>query len=363
MDLLIFDMDGVLVKPRGYHKALKETVRLAGVAVGFGEAELTDEQISRFEALGISSEWHSSALCMAYMQGLIQKPGAGSTEPFQVLDLETLFEALAAQPMQYSALQRGEMAIKWLAAGNGFQAHQTVRLITESESIQSSPTLNWFQELILGSENFKDIYQKEPQFSIRSYLEQHDLPLIGKQAAQRVLDLAEKPDYGAVVMTNRPSLGPFCSSGMPDATLGSRLVRLESMPVVGKGEILWLADQTGLSVEEIAKPSWRHAMISILVAGGNRVDDGLHYIWKRKADWDHLPLEYLSGSRITVFEDTPGGLVSVQEATKLMNDAGITVEVQLIGIADGGAKHLTLEAQGAAVFPDINQALASLDYF
>ena len=32
MRILIFDMDGVLIEPHGYHRALKETVRLAGIA-------------------------------------------------------------------------------------------------------------------------------------------------------------------------------------------------------------------------------------------------------------------------------------------------------------------------------------------
>lgn len=67
MDILLFDMDGVLVNPRGYHRALHETVRLAGISTGIGAVDLEDEQVTQFEALGISSEWHSSALCMAVM--------------------------------------------------------------------------------------------------------------------------------------------------------------------------------------------------------------------------------------------------------------------------------------------------------
>ncbi|UCD42996.1 MAG: hypothetical protein JSV69_05180, partial [Chloroflexota bacterium] len=67
MDILLFDMDGVLIKPLAYHRALQETVRLAGIATGFGEVLLSEDQIADFEAIGISSEWHSSALCMAVM--------------------------------------------------------------------------------------------------------------------------------------------------------------------------------------------------------------------------------------------------------------------------------------------------------
>jgi len=42
MDILLFDMDGVLLKPLGYHRALKETVRLAGISSGYGEVLLAD---------------------------------------------------------------------------------------------------------------------------------------------------------------------------------------------------------------------------------------------------------------------------------------------------------------------------------
>ena len=42
MNIFLFDTDGVLVKPKGYHRALQETVRLAGISTGFGEVLLDD---------------------------------------------------------------------------------------------------------------------------------------------------------------------------------------------------------------------------------------------------------------------------------------------------------------------------------
>ena len=35
-----------------------------------------------------------------------------------------------------------------------------LKFVEESESIQRSPTMNWFQELILGSEDFSEIISK-----------------------------------------------------------------------------------------------------------------------------------------------------------------------------------------------------------
>lgn len=365
MDFLIFDMDGVLLEPWGYHRALQESVRLAGIATGFGEVQLTDEQIAQFEALGISSEWHSSALCMAFMMLEVQKGVARDDENSQPvsLNLEDLFEALAAQPMQDSALQRGLAAIQEMATQSGVPVDLVRGFVAESESIRHSPTLNWFQELILGSKNYTSIYQKQPQFRTESYLMHYDKRQLNKAQAGNVLRWADESGHGAAVMTNRPSRGPSGFSGMPDAEMGIQLVGLAALPLVGKGEILWLAAHTGRHVDCFAKPTWKHALAAILVAGGWPVEDSLKLVGEQPAEWKTSVLHFLQDSKVTVFEDTPGGLVAVQEAADLLNGLGLQVEVQKIGIAEEVAKQSTLSAQGALVFSDINQALASLDNF
>ena len=121
MNLLIFDMDGVLVNPQGYHQALKETVRMAGVSTGIGDVELTDEQIAQFEALGISSEWHSSAVCHAFLTLLsferLEKESKSSL-PIQ-LDLGVLFEEIANLPVELPPKDRCYHAIGKLATTMG----------------------------------------------------------------------------------------------------------------------------------------------------------------------------------------------------------------------------------------------------
>lgn len=361
MDILLFDMDGVLVKPLAYHRALQETVRLAGIATGFGEILLTEDQIADFEAIGISSEWHSSALCMAVMVLQVQRGMVSQNGSY--LNLEDLFKAIAAQPIQDSALRRGQSAVEWLAASYDLPGDHARDLVAESESIQDSPTLNWFQELILGSKNYKSIYQKQPQFQIESYLMQYDESQLSGYNAEQVLKWAQVSGHGAAIMTNRPSRGPSNFAGMPDAELGSSLVGLADLPLVGKGEILWLAAHTGQGVESFSKPKWKHAMAAILVASGWPLEDSLDFIRQQPSDWHNSMLIYLHDSKVTVFEDTPSGLVAVQETSQLLGRMGVRVEVQKMGIAAEPAKQTALSDLGAAVFPDINQALASLDDF
>jgi hypothetical protein len=361
MKLLIFDLDGVLLKPCGYHRALKETVRLAGISTGFGDVLLTDGQIAQFEALGISSEWHSSALCMSVMLLGKQRKAVRENDNFQpvYLNLEDLFEAIDAQPIKDSPLQRGLSAIERLASESAFPLKFAREIVAQSEFIQCSPTLNWFQEMILGSENYSKTYQKKPQFETESYLKLYDQRLLSEQKSNDVLRWAGTPGNGAAIMTNRPSNGPPGFEGAPDADLGSALAGLADLPLVGFGEISWLATQTGQEARELAKPAWQHALVAILAASGWSVsEESLAYIGQQSNAWQRDDLAYLEGSTITVFEDTSSGMIAVQEAGILLNDIGLQVKVQKMGIAEDTAKQSALAAQGAVVFPDIGQALA-----
>lgn len=363
MNILIFDMDGVLLKPQGYHRALRETVRLAGISTGFGEVLLTDEQIARFEALGISSEWHSSALSMAVME-LQKQDGkllAGDRSQQMALKLEELYECIAAQPMQKPALERGLAAVEQLAVKYRVAGESAWELVASSESIQDSPTMNWFQELILGSDGFLNTYQKNPQFQQESYLMLYDQPLIGDAAAENLIQWAEEPENGAAIMTNRPSKGPSGYTSDPDAEMGAALVGLENLPLIGIGEIIWLAETTGWDVGKLLKPGWAHALAAILVASGWSIERSLEYVEKQLAESAQNELAHLQDSTITVFEDTPGGLIAVQEAVNLLNEKGLRVRVCKNGIAQDGTKQSALAAQGASIHPDINQALASLE--
>ena len=51
MRILLFDLDGVLLEPRGYHRALRETVTLVGQWLGYRRVTLTPEDIELFESV------------------------------------------------------------------------------------------------------------------------------------------------------------------------------------------------------------------------------------------------------------------------------------------------------------------------
>ncbi|MFC2064025.1 hypothetical protein ACFLXB_02885 [Chloroflexota bacterium] len=365
MELLIFDMDGVLLKPLGYHLALKETVRLAGLSSGVGELFLTDAQISQFEALGISSEWHSSALCMAVM--VLQKNGEAirDTNPAKLFNrtLDDLFVEIERLPMKQPALKRGLAATEILATKFDHSEDSVRALVENSVSIEESQTMNWFQELILGSVEYKKTYKKEPQFHQESFLKIFDQRLINESAAEKINHLALKDGYGAAIMTNRPSNGLPGFDGAPDAKMGAALVGLETIPLIGNNEMSWLAKETSKDIGEMLKPSWVHALAAILVASGWSLCNSLDFVRQDRNALHLNNLFHLQDSSITVFEDTPGGLVAVQEAGNLLIENGLRVKIQKIGIGEDVNKKEALSSQGAMVYSNINQALNSLDNF
>jgi hypothetical protein len=364
MHILIFDMDGVLLKPIGYHRALKESVRQAGISLGIGNALLTDDHIARFEALGISSEWHSSALSMAFLTLPVQHQNDKKRSLDGGLDFEPLFEELSSQPMSASPLQRGLAAIKILVAKTNCDPEHPCEIVVQAENIHLSPTLKWFQEMVLGSAHYAQVYNKKPIFDTPSYLKKYDQPMLSKGYANNLTKWTADPFNGAAIMTSRPSLGPNnFMDGALDAKLGADLVGLGDIPLVGFGDISWLAAQYGQTASDLAKPAWQHGLGAILTAGGWSLERSLLSVGGKASSLRAADLTHLKDSTITVFEDTTSGLFAVQKVVDLLNNLNIPVSLQKIGITDDPAKRAALFAQGADIYADINQALGIMDLF
>ncbi len=67
MKILLFDMDGVLIEPRAYHMALRETVTMVGHALGYRNVSLTQVVMEVIESVGVTCEWDSAAICSALL--------------------------------------------------------------------------------------------------------------------------------------------------------------------------------------------------------------------------------------------------------------------------------------------------------
>ncbi len=368
MQILLFDMDGVLLEPNGYHQALKETVRLTSLSLGFNELNLAQEDIAQFESLGISNEWHSSALCMALMVIEGQKRNLElnlspqlrlSNSKFETfeLNLPDLYKVISAQPVELPSLSRAQSAIELTAEKAGVDSTIPSSIMQECEQINQSLTLNIFQELVLGSQTFAKTYGVQSQLGVNSYLNEYDKPLLSPNIRTRLTAWLDESSHYAAIMTNRPSDTLLGLPGTPEAELGAALVGLDFLPIIGSGEMIWLAKRIDQDVGALVKPSAHHALSGIFAALGQAAPKALsnsHQIISGKHDSNPIPL---NGCTVSVFEDTPAGILAVERVKEVLSARKSNIQVHKAGIATDTAKRTTLEALGATVFDTVNSAL------
>ena len=371
MKILLFDMDGVLLEPKGYHKALIETVRLVSRSMGFEDFILSDKDIAQFEALGISSEWDSSALCAALLvvdASTIDKEFRVPTSLSTVhmlqykrrIKLPELFEALKGQPAELPAVLRAQQAIEDIAYKYHVDPKQPSQIIKNSKSIKHSLTLNVFQELVLGSENFERTYQRENQLNVESYLQKYDKLLLINPLKDKLLRWLEDPQHNAAIMTNRPSAIALGKAGTPEAELGAELLGLDSLPIIGNGEIRWLAQKTNADVGALMKPAPTHALAAAFVALGNRFEDSLINAYNLIHSDHSTEANALSKSTVYVFEDTAAGIISVEGMQRVLKKNNTLIQIHKFGVSPDPIKRDYLKGQGARLFDSILDALGDV---
>lgn len=370
MQILIFDMDGVLLEPKGYHRALQETVRLTSLSLGFEAFTLMPEHIARFESIGVSSEWHSSAFCMALMviearkQGLRFNPGSELDFPDFVprplkLQLESALCMIEGQSIERPAIKRAVKAIDRIARNEGVDPDVVISIIHNSESVEHSLTFNVFQELVLGSAIYEQTYGRKPQLKDESYLKMYDRSLLGHETREALLSWLEDPLHSAAIMTNRPSNSLLRLHGTPEAELGAALVGLDHLPIIGFGEMSWLAEKKSEEVGTLLKPAAYHAFSAMLAASGLPIEESLLESYSAISDEADLDFSYLDKSSVFVFEDTPAGILAVENAAKMSHSRGIRIQVEKIGISPNPIKQKALDQVGAKAWDNIDNALIS----
>ncbi|MCC6747775.1 MAG: hypothetical protein IT371_08970 [Deltaproteobacteria bacterium] len=378
MKILLFDMDGVLVAPEGYHRALAETVRLAGQALGYPEVSLTPEEIAAFEAAGVSSEWESSAICTALM--LVQAweaelprslpeelPGAAAeAHGLPVPDFVAFMQRLArdGQERWTSAPERAEAALLTHRRLEQEKRRVVGDLLRRARDFDGSVTHRVFQELALGSAEFERTYGRKPALGTASYLEQHDRPGLSPAGAARLRAWLGRPSQHGAVFTNRPCRGPGGARGTPEAEAGVRCVGVPELPILGLGGLSWLAERRGALTDELMKPSPVHALAALQLAAGRTAADALDLAAGLALDGlDGAAWRALDGARVWIFEDSAKGLHSAQAAGELLAAHGVTLELTFCGVTTDSLKAQALTAAGARVFSGLEQALAVVPAF
>jgi hypothetical protein len=375
MKFLLFDMDDVLLQPGAYHRALRETVRLVAANLGFSELTLSQTDIQAFEAAGVYSEWDTSAICAALIlmaawqyDPAIQLPAAIKLEPGVRLPIRlpdfSSFARLLKDPelQELRPLQRAELLL--LDGGYRFtpaQSEQLRHILHTARAAHGSLTHCTFQELVLGSDVFAQTYQRPAVLNTHSYLQSYDVPLVPAETVRSIQRWLQSPAHAAAIFTSRPSQPLPGVFSTPEAEMGAALVGLEDLPIIGLGSLLWLSQQRQAGAQAFVKPSPVHVLSALLLAlayppqtclqeaAALALDSTASRIWGD-----------LEETEIAVFDDSPAGLGSALSARDCLASAGISVKMELFGIAGDSQKVAALQRLGAKTCPDLTAALKFL---
>jgi hypothetical protein len=388
--LFLFDIDGVLVDALAYHKALLDTVSHFSRLMGLGDHPPTEAQVRTFEASGLNSEWDSGAACVAalLLERLRREPDLALPPHWP-----HALAALAARPCPLPAPDYAALASEVGARLEGNSPAQAVRAVlwAEAQAISGldctrlaplletllgcvhgfyqAPVTRHFQHLVLGSQAIRQTYGVSPDLESPAYLRLYDRPLLSPAVRALLLEKIASGQVRAALYTTRPSLPPACvedrfaTGYAPEAEMAQELVGLETLPLVGRGRLRWLAQRAGAELGDLLKPFPVQALAAIGAAWSGQEQAALAaaLALHRRGKLVH-PLSELGLVTVHVFEDSPGGLRAVELGVRALRAAGQDVTWRAYGIARAGSpKAATLAARGAQVYPSINEAVLSAE--
>lgn len=368
--ILLFDMDGVLIHSRGYYFSLQSVIKLLGRNLDLENAELGMDEISKLEAIGVFHIWDHltifSSLLMLHIWKVNRKakiPKLLVSAPSRICDIPKIdfreFTQTIKSDHIYSSTDIRDFI---LAHGNQLDSDQRSYIdfmLDSSREIYRSPVLPLMQEFILGSQLFQQTYGLDSQLGLKSYPQQYDKPALSDDNYGLLQKWLKSKDHHGAIFTSRPNLPPDKDFfGTPEAEIGSKIIGLENLPIIGAGSLDWLADKEHTPLRGYNKPNPVHVLAAIQAAIGQTIEFALNtavklinqeHFLQIKDEWQDL-----NHARIYVFEDSTGGLISAQKAGQLLVDTGIPNKMHLIGIGEQSDKIRSLLTISDQVYSDIN---------
>lgn len=364
--IYLFDMDGVLLTPNGYHTSLRASVKRIGRALGAPNADLSPEAIAKLEALSVTNEWDSLAIAAALtllhvwkydptiqLNGLTPHPAqiVGTSPDFEGF-LET-FTDVGDLP-GHSAYQKILKEVTWLTED---QQQHIRNVLHESRNLSRSLTQPAYQETVLGSRTYQEHYRLEPQLDLESYLIKYDQPVMTEKQYAKFQNWLNDPEHAAGILTNRPSRTPSDYLSSPEAELGAQLIGMDHLPMLGSGLLAWYAvTRRSLPDYVYFKPNPVHSLGLLQMTQGQSAEAALSKAADLesgqgiRSDWG-----WLEGSHIVIFEDAAKGLQSGQAARDLLAGLGVQIQLILIGVTTNPTKREALTDFADFIVSDINQ--------
>ncbi len=339
--IILLDVDGVLVQAGGYRAALRATVHHFTAP----DLEIKEELLSEMEHHGIASEWDMSPLIIAaYWDAILSRapiPNLPSDVSAAAREIKTSapidlaipkFDLVAGQYPAESAFHAGCFA--------SIPHELRKNLLTSTRDVRKSHTMRTFQHYTLGSENFADTYQMQPEIQTESFLLTCDHSNVNDEIRAKIRQL----HHHIAAFTARPSHPPREANDStlgyaPEAELALDLISMKDIPLIAFGKLEYIAAQHGLDPATLVKPSPFQALAGTLAAWTGDEHSALQaaYNWHNtgalNGNFQSLPPSF----DLMVVEDTMGGIRSVKAAGEILQKAGFDVHVHAIGLTSGNA--------------------------
>lgn len=377
MRVLLLDMDGVLVLPRGYRAAILETMKWFYRRWGW-HAPLPEEgDIAAFEAHGITSEWDMVPLMLAWVAEAFLRDHPPEALPPLVPEDEARrvrhavlpppFRLLPPRVTAFLRADRDPASAVYLALKTQPEATPFPRLahtewaeglLAHTREVLRAPTTRLFQQFALGSRGFEETYGVPPEVRTPSLLVREDVPLLKPEAAAALWAGHRTGRWRMAVFTRRPTRPEGAGLGFPpEAELVLERIGLPEVPILGQGHLALWAARRGLYYEAWMKPAPTHVLAALLVALDVPWEDALDAAYRAftQGRWADLPLPRVLD--ITVLEDAAVGIQAVQKIITTLREQGWNVQGHFYGLAEDATKRKALEQVGAQIVPDPNTAL------
>jgi len=366
MKFILFDIDGVLLQSEGYHRSLMTSLNRIGTALGAPNARLNSNQIAHFEALSVTNEWDSLAICTALILLEVWKIDGN----IRLNSLDPYLPALVERPIEFdpfldrflvTGLLPGHSAYDQIVRENTWlddtQRQYLSEILHQCGDIYRSPTLPGHQETVIGSQLFTELYGLEPQLHIDSYLSQFDRPIMTAEQDQSLREWLSNLNHKAGFMTNRPCSAPDGFLSAPEAEIAINAIGYEQLPIMGSGLLAWYASTRCEGDEhQFLKPNPVHALALLQMCTGLNPEEAIEKATALvKGNHSCEEWKKYSEAKVVIFEDSAKGLRSGIAAEKLLTELGINIELSLIGVSENAIKRRALKPFAHRIIQSINE--------
>jgi hypothetical protein len=392
MNILLFDVDGVLIEDGGYYAALVKTLDYFNRLLGAGPIVFGLPDRDRFQSRGYVNEWDLCPLCAGIV--LIETLARQPNQSLAPAPFEDLLRQLRGAPVP----QLAEVAQPYLeqidrAQGKPVERARDVLLnalaqlslpastraaseavlrdmFSQTHDIDRAPVTQIFQEFVIGSALYAESYHLLPRFNEPSVLITEDRALITAESKQKLVEWAQADRAQLCVYTARPSLPPTDDPDRishvgysPEAELGMQLLDLH-YPLIATGRVQWLAAKVNVPFESVTKPAPIQALAAIGAAITHEEASSLLAAYALVSRGALIgPLVRLKDRAVNVWiiEDGILGMQATHGAINLLRQSGLDTHAHGIGIAAGGSKAAALAPLSETVLPDVNAALSYIE--